>query len=298
MDQQALARRVTRDWVALRDKLPRLGPLKEELHVDPFLLQRLEEGLTNFPDITEFLKNTLSYVFQALARSARSTPSLLELSNIDSALRLLLLGLGAQLALTMGLVPPSPNVRIENAPLLSITEIMNHVRKLQMNFPELGGQRQLVTLLGLYEHFLQVQEEFRREGATLQDDQAPAFFTTYKLKVDSLRQEINQVYRDLVNHLNPPHQEAHLARTHLNQEALTRVLTSLAQEVARLYSLVNQAMEEGANFRDDFIRAGEKKEVVFALINELRNILRRLGNGADSLAVYLGNQVREILGSS
>lgn len=291
MDPQALAKRSTQDWMRLRDAFAQIKGLKEDLRIDPFLVQRMEEGLTNFPDITEYLNNSLSYVFQSIAKAARSSPSLLELSNIESVLRILLFTLGIEYGLSNGNLKPTTKLEPESRKDYSINEILGHIKKLQANFPELSHHKKLLNVLELYDTYLQYQEDFRRESPKIDDQEAPAFFTSFKLKIDNILQEIKQNYLDLLSQLKPD-QSANTNPSILVNDALSRVILSLAQEISRLLSLINLALEEGGNFREEFLRTSEKKTVVLALVKEQANILRNLLPGNNDLACYLGRQIK------
>ena len=294
MDQQALAKRITQDWITLREQLGELNSLKSALHMEPSLLNRLDEGLSNFPNITEFLTNTINFISQSIARAARSVPSLLELSNIDSVIRILIFCVGAQHGLAQGTVKIKLNYPLDTRTTYTVQEIVNHLKKLQANFPELSKNQFLISILNLYQNYLATKESFRQQSPLVSDDEAPAFYTNFKLKVDSLTQEMQHIYQDLLKQLTP-NQTSDLDTNPFLNDALARVLSSLAQELCRLHSTVNLAIEEGHGFREEFIRLSDKKDLILALVKEETSILKRLGNQTDSLAVLLGRQVQLVI---
>lgn len=286
----SLARRITQDWIDYRERLTTPNRLRSFLRLDTNLLDRLADSLRSYGHVFEYTRQSLAHLFHALARLARSSPRPAELSSLECSIRLAMYAQGVLHALVSGAVEPpvsEPPRAIANPGAAEIMSALDQVLALHPELAEHPDRQRLV------EAYTQLQAEhaaFRRASPTLSDDDAPAFFTEFKHRIDTLTAEMASLLRSLLTNV-PGKDPDRFPSPFPVEEALARVTSTLAQEICRARSLVTHALEEGWTHRDEILRFGEKRDPILALVNEQERILRHLSADWTRLAVWITENI-------
>lgn len=272
-----LEKRITSDWIEIREKLNTPVRMKAYLKLDDMKLSSVPDELRNstLGGIVEFKKKVAGSVFNFLTRLTYTTPNQTEILGAESDIRLLILILCFQTQFATGQMKPAkeaeapaagPNAR--NRP--PIEELVAEVKARVAGNPELAKNPHVKNIFMEIQLYQKEFSQFATLSPQIPDDRAPSFFMNYKKRLDGILDNIHAHFRDV-----RMAEDAEMRREFLRQEEdqfvvpeLVKMVSIQAQELTKVRSSIFHALQEGYQIRNLLLKLTERKEPFFALLDE------------------------------
>ncbi|OHD11469.1 MAG: hypothetical protein A2Z96_04580 [Spirochaetes bacterium GWB1_48_6] len=268
------AKKITSDWIDLRDKMTSPIRLKAYLRVEDYAVGQFSEALkkSSQEGVIEFKRRMVNHLFSFVAKLSRSTPSQAEVMDEEAHIRSVLFNICIENLFAQG----NLKSKVENSPSTSapsrqtVSEIIQEVQKRITLDPELMKNNLVKSILLDLQLYKKEYAAFSQLSPNISDERAPAFFLNFKSRIDGITTSANNHYRELLNQDEEQSRKSATEKEEsiLANPALVNLLTTQAQEVSHIRSTLAFAAEEGYKFRDILLRLLTKKEQLLALLEE------------------------------
>lgn len=308
-----LEKKITGDWIDVRDKLNTPVRLKTYLKLDDSRLSVVPQELrkASFEGMVEAKRRWTDGVFNFLSRLAHMTPSQAEILQCESELRLVLFLLCLENLFVLGTLKPSLEVAqtegqaaapAENKTRINVDQVLKEVTARLNDNPELAKDPHVKNVLMEIQMYKKEYAQFVAMSPKIPDDRAPSFFANFKQRIDQILANVELHYQEI---LNADTAELHKDLIRQEEEVLMitplhKILTAQAQEVSLVRSTILHALQEGYQVRNLLLRLTQKKEPFGALLDEelrLMDSRQAPGTVGHPLAVKMARNVAAVLES-
>jgi hypothetical protein len=275
-----LEKRITSDWIEIREKLNTPVRMKAYLKLDERKLGSLPDDLraASIGGIVDFKKKLAGSVFNFLTRLSYTTPDQTEILGSESDIRVLIYVLCLQTQYATGQIKPpkeeesaGPNAR--NRP--PIEEVIGEVKARVAGNPELARNPHVKTIFMEIQLYQREFAQFSAMSLQIPDDRAPTFFSNYKTRIDTILNNIHTHFRDI-----RMAEDAELRKEFQKQEEevfvvpeLVKLISAQAQELAKVRSSIFHALQEGYQIRNLLLKLTERRDPFVALLDEELGLL-------------------------
>lgn len=276
-----LEKRITSDWIEIREKLNTPVRMKAYLKLDDRKLGALPDDLraATLGGIVDFKKKLAGSVFNFLTRLSYTTPDQAEILGAEADIRVLIFVLCLQTQFATGqLKPPKdeeqqagPNAR-NRAP---IEEVIGEVKARVAGNPELARNPHVKTIFMEIQLYQREFAQFSAMSLQIPDDRAATFFSNYRNRLETILNNIHTHFRDI-----RLAEDAELRKEFQRQEEevfvfpeLVKAIAAQAQELAKVRSSIFHALQEGYQIRNLLLKLTEKREPFLALLDEELGLL-------------------------
>ena len=304
-----LARRISGDWIALKEKLNDLSALLDAFGVTASELraESVHLRLSVESGIVEYKRSRLAPVLSGLETARYRTLSLEEIAGHERMLTLLLLTVLVQRLLALELIPrqkpaeEKPDFGVEG---LQVNVILSDVGSRIKGDPSLRTNSAVKNILVQYKLLKKENEKMRELLPMIKNEMKPAFLGNFTRTFNGIAESIRRNYETLL-------QEEAAASTPVNPvfslalvplKGLAPLLLEQAKELCRAKSTLAHAREDKYKTREILVALYDGRHDTIRLIEEERK--RSAGVcveapqfTAETCAVGIANGFRdEILG--
>jgi len=270
-----LEKRITSDWIEIREKLNTPVRMKAYLKLEERKLATLPDDLraATIGGIVDFKKKLAGSVFNFLTRLSYTTPDQTEILGSEADIRVLIFILCLQTQFATGQIKPpkdeeSPGPNARNRP--PIEEVIGEVKARVAGNPELARNPHVKTIFMEIQLYQREFAQFSAMSLQIPDDRAATFFSNYKTRIDNILNNIHTHFRDI-----RMAEDAELRKEFQKQEEevfvvpeLVKLVAAQAQELAKVRSSIFHALQEGYQIRNLLLKLTEKREPFVALLDE------------------------------
>ena len=273
-----LDKKVTADWIDVREKLTAQTRLKAYLKLD-------QEGLNAEAKVlrtctlggpVEYKRKLLQAVFSFLTRLEFQTPAQQEIEERELVLRQLIYVNSLEYQFVLGQLKPQRETSSEGSstsggsPPVPLDEIVREVTARLNANPELAKDSRVKTILMEVQLYKKEYDQFKQLSPKIPDDRAAGFLANFQKRISDIVGAIRGQYEELLatdrqelaGELSKKEDEVFLV------PGLNRLLTAQTQELSLLRSTVNFALQEGYQMRSLLVRLTNRKDPVLALVEE------------------------------
>jgi hypothetical protein len=277
-----LEKRITSDWIEVREKLNTPGRMKAYL--------KLEEGkVVPIPDdlrgctlagIVEYKKRVAGSVFNFLTRLTYTTPNQTEILGSEADIRVLLYVLCIQTQFATGQIKPPKEVESPMAGNNArsrppVEEVVAEVKARVAGNPDLAKNPHVKNVFMEIQLYQKEFAQFATMSPQIPDDRAPTFFANYKKRLDGILDNLHAHFREIRRA-----EDAELRKEFLYQEEdqfvtpdLVKLISTQAQEMTKVRSSIFHALQEGYQIRNLLLKLTERRDPVLVLFDEELKLL-------------------------
>jgi len=272
-----LEKRITSDWIEVREKLNTPVRMKAYLKLDDVKLSVLPGELRGctLAGIVEYKKHLAGSVFNFLTKLSYTTPNQTEILGSEADIRVLLYILCIQTQFATGQKKPlketegpASGTSVPNRPLLE--EIVTEVKARVAGNPELVKNPHVKNIFMEIQLYQKEFEQFVTMSPEIPDDRAPTFFANYKKRIDGILDNVHTHFREI-----QMAEDAELRREFQLQEEdqfvtpeLVKLISTQAQEMTKVRSSIFHALQEGYQIRNLLLKLTERRDPLLVLFDE------------------------------
>jgi len=291
-----LEKRVTSDWIEIRDKLNAPNRMKAYLKVEDGKLSTLPDDLrgATMGGVVEIKKKLAGTVFNFLTRLTYTTPNQNEILGVEVDIRVLLFLLCLETQYATGQVKPvkeadgPPGTDSRNRP--PIEEIVTELKARVAANPELAKNAHVKNIFMEVQLYQKEFGQFSALSPQIPDERAPSFFANYKKRLGGILDNIHAHFREV-----RMAEDEELRKEFLRQEEeifvfpeLVKAVSSQAQELSRVRSSIFHALQEGYQVRNLLLKLADAKDPFMELLDaELKLLDSRQEPGASGHAAAI-----------
>lgn len=310
-----LEKKITGDWIDVREKLSTPVRLKTYLKLDDARLSLLPQELrqASFEGIVEYKRKITSSIFGFLSKLAHMTPSQSEILNCEGEVRLVIYVLCLENLFATGALKPSLEVAQaaaqaggsatgESKNRTNIDQVLKEVTARLTDNPELAKDTHYKNILMEIQMYKKEYAQFVAMSPKIPDDRAPTFFANFKQRIDQILNNIEQHYQEILiaDSADLRKDAIRLEEEVLVSAPLHKLISAQAQELSLVRSTILHALHEGYQIRNLLLHLTQKKEPFHALLDEeLRHIDSKQGQGTSGhpLAIKMARNIAQTLDS-
>lgn len=273
-----LDKKVTADWIDIREKLTVPARLKSYLKLE-------QEGLVAEAKVlrtctlggpVEYKRKLIQSVFSFLTRLEFQTPTGQDIEERELVLRQLIYVNSLEYLFALGQLRPQRDAGGENtptsggAPPVPLEDIVREVTARLNANPELAKDSRVKTILMEVQLYKKEYDQFKQLSPKIPDDRAAGFLANFQKRISDIVGAIRGQYEEL---LASDRRELSGEQAKKEEEiflvpGLNRLLMTQTQELSLLRSTVNFALQEGYQMRALLVRLTTRKDPVLALVEE------------------------------
>ena len=278
-----LEKRISGDWIELREKANDLHALLELLAVLPPELRDAADGLRHCVEqgIIEFKRTQLAPTLVALEAARYTSLEAQELETRERALAALLLSTLVQRLVCVEAVPLSKSSREEpsvSADDLQVSAILADVNARVKTEPALRGHTAVKNILMQVHRYNSENKKMRELVATIKPEMRQSFLANFTKTFDaiiaSIRRNYSVLLQEQVAAVVTRKEGFSLAEAPLKE--LAPLLMNQAREVSRFRSTLAHAREERFKTREVLVRLYDSRPAVLKLVEDEAQEYRRL----------------------
>ncbi len=272
-----LEKRITSDWIEIREKMGTPVRMKSYLKLDDIKLSPLPDELrgSTMGGIVEFKKRVSGSVFNFLTRLTYTTPNQTEILGIEAELRVLIYVLCLQNQYATGQIKPAKEAEGPLAGANSrnrppVEEVVAEVKARVLGNSELAKNPHVKNIFMEIQLYQKEFAQFAALSPQIPDDRAPTFFGNYKKRLDGILDNIHAHFRDI-----RMAEDAEMRKEFQRQEEelfvapeLVKLLSQQAQELTKVRSSIFHALQEGYQIRNILLKLVERRDPFLALLEE------------------------------
>jgi hypothetical protein len=272
-----LARRISGDWIALKEKLNDLYALLDAFGVTASEL-RVESGhlrLSVESGIVEYKRSRLAPVLSGLETARFRTLSLEEIAGHERALTLLLLTVLVQRLLALDLIPlqkPAEEKSDFGVEGLQVNVILSDIGSRIKTDPSLRANSAVKNILVQYKLLKKENEKMRELLPMIKNEMKPAFLGNFTQTFNGIAESIRRNYAALLQEEaaaeEPVNPAFSLALVPL--KGLAPLLLEQAKGFCRAKSTLAHAREDKYKTREVLVALYDGRHDVIRLIEEER----------------------------
>ncbi len=301
-----LEKRITSDWIEVREKLGTPVRLKAYLKLEDERIAAIPKDLRacTMAGIVEYKKKIAASVFNFLTRLTYTTPNQDEILGSEADIRLLLVILGVENLFAIGQIKPPKDAEVPTPGASKtrppVEEVVAEVKARVANNPELAKNPHVKNIFMEIQLYQKEFDQFATMSPQIPDDRAPTFFANYKKRIDGILDNLHAHFREI----------RRLEDAELNKEIevseesqftvpeLAKLISSQAQEMTRVRSSIFHALQEGYQIRNLLLKLVDTREPLVALFDEELTLLDTRQESAATghpAAVKLARSVATVL---
>jgi len=277
-----LEKRVTSDWIEVREKLNTPTRMKAYLKIDDAKVAAMPDELRacTLSGIVEYKRKVAGSFFNFLTRLAFTTPDQSEILGAEADLRRLILVMCWETQFATGQQKPAKEVNPElagsnarNRPPLE--EVINEVKGRVAGNAELAKNPHVKNIFMEIQLYQKEFAQFAAMSPQISDDRAPTFFMNYKKRLDGILESIHGHFRDI-----RMAEDEELRKEFMRLEEdqfivpdLVKQISAQAQLLTFVRSSIFHALQEGYQIRNLLLKLVDHKEPFFGFLDEELAIL-------------------------
>lgn len=301
-----LEKRVTSDWIEIRDKLNAPNRMKAYLKVEDAKLTTLPDDLraATMGGVVEIKKKLAGTVFNFLTRLTYTTPNQNEILGVEVDIRVLLFLLCLETQYATGQIKPVKEAEgpgggdARNRP--PVEEIVAEIKARVSANPELAKNAHVKNIFMEVQLYQKEFAQFSALSPQIPDERAPSFFANYKKRLGGILDNIHSHFREV-----RLAEDEELRKEFQRQEEeifvfpeLVKAVANQAQELSRVRSSIFHALQEGYQVRNLLLKLADAKDPFLELLDaELRLLDSRQEPGATGhpAAIKLARSLASVL---
>ncbi len=300
-----LEKRISGDWIELREKANDLYSLLEALAIPAHQLRMAADTLRLSVEtgIVEFKRTLLTPVLVALENARYTSLAAEDMSVQEKSLSVLLLAILVQRLLCADLLPlsrPPQEKRDFGLDSLQVGAILSDVNSRVKKDPELRAHPAIKHILMLVQRYNGENQKMRELLPTIKPEMRTPFLANFTRTFDEIIGGIRRHYGALLQE-EANAEEARregFSLSLLPLKELAPLLASQAKEVSRFRSTLAHAREEKYKTREPLVRLYDGRQAVLKLLEEETKTYRRLcqrieGNDLDSCSRAMATGFRD-----
>ena len=281
-EMDLLEKRITSDWIEIREKLNTPVRMKTYLKLEDTRLSTLPDDLrgSTMGGIVEYKKRLAGSVFNFLTRLTYTTPNQTEILGIEAEIRVLIYILCLQTQYATGQIKPAKEA---DGPLAGsnsrnrppVEEVVSEVKARVLGNPELAKNPHVKNIFMEIQLYQKEFAQFSALSPQIPDDRAPTFFANYKKRLDGILDNVHAHFRDI-----RIAEDAEMRKEFQKQEEelfvtpeLVKLISQQAQELTKVRSSIFHALQEGYQIRNLLLKLMERRDPFLALLEEEFKIL-------------------------
>lgn len=277
-----LEKRITSDWIEVREKLNTPVRMKAYLKVEDAKLSTLPADLraSTMAGIVEFKKRLAGSVFNFLTRLTFTTPNQNEILGAESDIRVLIYVLCLQTQFATGQIKPAKEsegplagTNTRNRP--PVEELVAEVKARVAANPALAKNPHVKNIFMEIQLYQKEFAQFSALSPQIPDDRAPTFFMNYKKRLEGILDNVHGHFREI-----QLAEDAEMRKEFQRQEEdhfvvpeLVKVISTQAQELTKVRSSIFHALQEGYQVRNLLLKLVERREPFLVLLEEELKLL-------------------------
>jgi hypothetical protein len=277
-----LEKRITSDWIEIREKLNTPARMKAYLKLEDMKLAPLPDELRacTMAGIVEFKKRLGGSVFNFLTRLTYTTPNQTEILGAEADLRLLIYILCLQTQFATGQIKPAkeadgPLAGANSKDRPTVEELVGEVKARISGNPELAKNPHVKNIFMEIQLYQKEFAQFSALSPQIPDDRAPTFFMNYKKRLDGILDNVHAHFRDirLAEDAEMRKEFQRQEEEHFVVPELVKLISTQAQELTKVRSSIFHALQEGYQIRNLLLKLVERREPFLALLEEELKLL-------------------------
>jgi hypothetical protein len=284
-----LDKRITSDWIEIREKLLLPQRLKQYLKIDDQRLSPLPQALrmAGMEGVVEVKRKLANSVFTFLTRLSFTTPDQAEILDIEGELRVLVYFLSVEVLFAHGSLKPAKEAEDDLAGnsgsgRLPVEQVMLEVKNRVAANPELVKNSHVKNIFMAIQMYQKEFGNFSQMSLSIPDDRAATFFMNFKKRLDGILENIQSHYR-VIQQAEDEELRKEFRRQEEAQFAfpdLVKLLQSQAHEISRVRSTIFHALQDGSQVRKVLLKLVELQAPFITLLEqELRMLDARQDAG-------------------
>ena len=270
-------RRISGDWIALKEKLNDLHALLDAFGITASELRAESERLRLSVEsgIVEYKRSRLAPVLSGLETARFRTLAIDEIAGHERDLTLLLLTVLVQRLLATGQVPlskpsePKPDFGVDG---MQANVILSDVNSRIKTVPSLRANPAVKNILVQVQLYKRENEKMRELLPTIKNEMRPAFLGNFAQTFNGITESIRRNYTVLLVEEAEAEKPAHpaFALSLVPLKGLAPLLTGQAREFCRIRSTLAHAREDKYKTREILVALYDGRHDAIRLIEEER----------------------------
>jgi len=278
-----LEKRISGDWIELREKANDLYTLLDVLAVPQHRLLAAAEGLRHSVEqgIVEFKRTLLAPVLVALEATRYKSLAADDMGAQEKSLAVLLLAILVQRLFCTEILPlarPHEEKRVFGVDTLQVSTILADVNTRVKSNPGLRAHTAVKNILMQVQRYNGENQKMRELLPTIKPEMRTSFLANFTRTFDEIIGSIRRQYATILEEeaaADKARREGFsLALVPLKE--LGPLLASQAREVSKFRSTLAHAREEKYKTREALVRLYDGRQVVLKLVEEESKAYRRL----------------------
>lgn len=278
-----LEKRISGDWIELREKANELHMLLDALDVPPHQLRASSDALRRSVEqgIVEFKRTMFAPVLVALEAARYKSLAPDDMGAQEKSLSVLLLAVLMQRLYCMEGLPlarPQEEKRDFGVDSLQVGAILNDVNARLKANPGFRGHPAVKNILMQVQRYNGENKKMRELLPTIKPEMRSSFLANFSRTFDeiigSIRRQYASILQEEASVDKTPKQGFSLSLVPLKE--LAPLLATQAREVSKFRSTLANAREEKYKIRESLVRLYDSRQVVLKLVEDELKMYRRL----------------------
>ncbi len=278
-----LEKKISGDWIDLREKANDLYTLLAVLAVPPHQLLSAAEALRFSVEqgIVEFKRTQLSPVLVALEGARYTSLAGDDMGAQEKSLTVLLLTILIQRLYCLEVLPlarPHEEKRVFGVEALQVSAILNDLNSRLKSNPGLRAHPAVKNILMQVQRYNGENQKMRELLPTIKTEMRTSFLANFTRTFDEIIGSIRRHYASILEEeaaAGTAHKEG-FSLSLVPLKELAPLLVSQAREVSRFRSTFAHAREEKYKTREALVRLYDGRQVVLKLVEDESKAYRRL----------------------
>ena len=278
-----LEKRISGDWIELREKANNLYSLLDALALPPHRLRASADALRHSVEqgIIEYKRTLFAPVLVALETARYSSLAPGDMGEQENSLAVLLLAILMQRLFCMESIPlvrPRDEKRDFGVDSLQVGAILTDVNARLKADPGLRGHPAVKNILMLVQRYNGENHKMRELLPTIKAEMRRSFLANFSRTFDeiigSIRRQYSSILQEEASVDKAQKEGFSLAQVPLKE--LAPLLAVQAREVSKFRSTLANAREEKYKIRESLVRLYDGRHVVLRLVEDELKTYRRL----------------------
>jgi len=278
-----LEKRISGDWIELREKANDLHSLLDTLAVPPHQLRASSDALRHSVEqgIIEFKRTLFSPVLVALETARYKSLAPDDMGEQEKSLAVLLLAILVQRLFCMEILPlvrPHDEKKDFGVDSLQVGAILTDVNARLKANPGLRGHPAVKNILMQVQRYNGENRKMRELFPTIKPEMRTSFLANFSRTFDeiigSIRRQYSSILQEDASADKARKEGFSLALVPLKE--LAPLLASQAREVSKFRSTLANAREEKYKIRESLVRLYDGRQVLLKLVEDESKAYRRL----------------------
>ncbi len=267
-----LEKRITGDWIDIRDKLGDLDGLLQLLGLSPAELKTTADALRLSMEqgIVEFKRSTLSPVLAVLETVRYKSLAVEEIHEQERVLTRLLLAVLIQRLVAMELIPTSkiPEKREIDIDSMQVNVILSDVSARMKANPQLRVHPAIKNILMQVQLYKKENQKLKELLPTIKPELRASFLRNFTKTFDTIIGSIRRNYQGILQQEidSKTDMQAEFSLQLVSLKELGPFLTNQARELSRMRSTLAYAREDKYKTREILVRLYDQRQDAIRMI--------------------------------